>query len=124
VSFFRAFSRCRQIRRFLHQRTVIGVQGYRIDDVKCLSTEFLLPNSKSIDGKFAVGESFDGNRILVNGWIFNPTGMKGRPSAFDFPLKFVLNSVCGTPGGFNMADLDGTDASLAGTAESTLQLSG
>jgi galactose oxidase len=86
----------------------LDVQGYRIDDVKGLSTQFLLPflTSDSMNGKFAVGEFFDGNRVLVNGWIFNPTGMKGRPSGFDFPLKFVLNSMCGTPGGFNMADLD------------------
>jgi galactose oxidase len=86
----------------------LDVQGYRIDDVKGLSTEFLLPflTSDSMNGKFAVGEFFDGNRVLVNGWIFNPTGMKGRTSAFDFPLKFVLNSMCGSPGGFNMADLD------------------
>jgi alpha-amylase len=63
----------------------LDVQGYRIDDVKGLSTEFLLTflNSKSMNGKFAVGVFFDGNRILVNGWIFNPNGMKGRPSAFD-----------------------------------------
>ena len=86
----------------------LDVQGYRIDDVKGLSTEFLFPflNSKSMKGKFAVGEFFDGNRDLVNGWIFNPTGMKGRPSAFDFPLKFVLNAMCSNPGTFNMADLD------------------
>jgi hypothetical protein len=86
----------------------LDAQGYRIDDVKGLSTEFLFPflNSKSMNGKFAVGEFFDGNRILVNGWIFNPTGMRGRPNAFDFPLKFVLNAMCNGPGGFNMADLD------------------
>jgi galactose oxidase len=86
----------------------LDVQGYRLDDVKGLSTEFLLPflNSKSMNGKFAVGEFFDGNRDLVNGWIFNPLGMQGRPSAFDFPLKFALNALCDTPGGFNMADLD------------------
>jgi galactose oxidase len=86
----------------------LDVQGYRVDDVKGLSTEFLFPflTSKSMNGKFAVGEFFDGSRVLVNGWIFNPNGMKGRPSAFDFPLKFVLNAMCNTPGGFNMADLD------------------
>src|ERR1035438_1246721 len=86
----------------------LDVQGYRIDDVKGLSTEFLFPflTGKSMSGKFAVGEFFDGSRVLVNGWVFNPTGMKGRPSAFDFPLKFVLNAMCNTPGGFNMADLD------------------
>ncbi|MGA7626187.1 MAG: alpha-amylase domain-containing protein [Candidatus Acidiferrales bacterium] len=94
----------------------IDVQGYRIDDVKGLSTEFLFPflTSNSMNGKFAVGEFFDGNRVLVNGWIFNPTGMRGRPSAFDFPLKFVLNTMCSSPGGFNMADLD--HAGLAGIA--------
>lgn len=86
----------------------LDVQGYRIDDVKGLSTDFLRPflNSKSMAGKFAVGEFFDGNRILVNGWIFNPTGMQGRCSAFDFPTKFVLNAMCNNPGRFNMADLD------------------
>jgi galactose oxidase len=86
----------------------LDAQGYRIDDVKGLSTDFLLPflNSKAMAGKFAVGEFFDGNRILVNQWIFNPRGMAGRPSAFDFPLKFLLNSMCNNPGRFNMADLD------------------
>jgi galactose oxidase len=86
----------------------IDAQGYRLDDVKGLSTDFVLPflNSKSMAGKFAVGEFFDGNRLLVNQWIFNPNGMKGRPSAFDFPLKFLLTSMCNNPGRFNMADLD------------------
>jgi len=86
----------------------LDVQGCRIDDVKGLSTDFLLPflNSSALTGKFAVGEFFDGNRVLVNGWIFNPKGMQGRPSAFDFPLKFVLNAMCNNPGRFNMADLD------------------
>jgi alpha-amylase len=74
----------------------LDVQGYRIDDVKGLSTDFLRPllNAKSMAGKFAVGEFFDGNRILVNGWVFNPTGMQGRASAFYFPLKFALNAMC------------------------------
>ena len=86
----------------------LDVQGYRLDDVKGLSTDFLLPflNAKSMAGKFAVGEFFDGNRLLVNGWIFNPRGMQGRPNAFDFPLKFLLTAMCNGAGRFNMADLD------------------
>ena len=90
------------------QTRALDVQGYRVDDVKGLSTDFLLPflNSKSMAGKFAVGEFFDGNQLLVNQWIFNPKGMAGRPSAFDFPLKFLLNGMCNNPGRFNMADLD------------------
>jgi galactose oxidase len=86
----------------------LDAQGYRLDDVKGLSTDFLLPflNSKSMAGKFAVGEFFDGNSRLVNQWIFNPQGMQGRPSAFDFPLKFLITSMCNNPGRFDMADLD------------------
>lgn len=92
----------------------LDVQGYRIDDVKGLSTDFLLPflNSRAMARKFAVGEFFDGNPFLVNGWIFNPHGMQGRPSAFDFPLRFTLAAMCANPGRFNMADLD--HAGLAG----------
>ena len=92
----------------------LDVQGYRLDDVKGLSTDFLFPflTSKSMAGKFAFGEFFDGNRTLVNGWIFSPHGMRGRASAFDFPLRFILAAMCNNPGRFNMADLD--HAGLAG----------
>jgi galactose oxidase len=92
----------------------LDVQGYRLDDVKGLSTDFLFPflNSKSMAGKFAFGEFFDGSRTLVNGWVFNPHGMRGRASAFDFPLRFILAAMCNNPGRFNMADLD--HAGLAG----------
>ncbi len=92
----------------------LDIQGYRIDDVKGLSTDFLLPflNSKSMAGKFAVGELYDGNQTLVNAWVHNPKGMQGRSSAFDFPLKFILNAMCNNSGRFNMAALD--HAGLAG----------
>jgi galactose oxidase len=94
----------------------LGLQGYRIDDVKGLSTDFLFPflNSQSMTGKFAVGEFFDGNLELVNNWVFNPTGMRGRVSAFDFPLRFALAAMCGNPKNFNMANLD--HAGLTGTS--------
>lgn len=88
--------------------TALDLQGYRLDDVKGLSTDFLLPflNSKSMAGKFAVGEFFDGNVTLVNNWVFNPHGMQGRANAFDFPLRFTLAAMCANPGRFNMASLD------------------
>ena len=94
----------------------LDAQGYRLDDVKGLSTDFLFPflTSKAMAGKFAFGEFFDGNRTLVNGWVFNPHGMRGRASAFDFPLRFILAAMCSNPGRFNMADLD--QAGLAGIA--------
>ena len=88
----------------------VEAQGYRLDDVKGLSTLFLRPflNSKSMAGKFAVGEFFDGNPSLVDGWVNNPRGMQGRASAFDFPLKFMLNAMCNRPGNFDMSTLDHT----------------
>jgi galactose oxidase len=94
----------------------LGVQGYRIDDVKGLSTDFLRPllESDSMAGKFAVGEFFDGDVNLVNQWVFNPQGMQGRSSAFDFPLKFDLGGVCNNPGGSDISVLD--HAGLAGTS--------
>ena len=94
----------------------LDVQGYRLDDVKGLSTDFLFPflNSKSLQGKFAFGEYFDGSTTLVNGWVSNPHGMRGRASAFDFPLRFILQAMCNNAGRFNMADLD--HAGLAGIA--------
>src|ERR1700741_5219617 len=91
-------------------------QGYPLADLKGLSTDFLCPllTRKSMAGKFAFGEFFDGNRTLVNGWVFNPHGMRGRASAFDFPLRFILAAMSNNPGRLNMADLDHTG--LAGIA--------
>jgi alpha-amylase len=93
----------------------LDVQGYRVDDVKGISTDFLLPflNSKSMAGKFAVGEFFDGNVDLLQFWVLDPQGMRGRASAFDFPTRFLLASMCNHPGHFDMSTLD--HAGLAGT---------
>src|SRR6266436_2374845 len=83
----------------------LDVQGYRIDDVKGQSSDFLLPflNSKSMAGKFAVAEYFDGNIGKIQDWIFNR--MRGRSSAFDFPTRFTLAGMCNSRP-FNMAVLD------------------
>jgi alpha-amylase len=90
----------------------LDVQGYRLDDVKGISTDFLLPflQSKSMNGKFAVGEYFDGNLARLQGWVSQQ--MKGRAHLFDFPSRFVLANMCNNPGHFNMASLD--HAGLAG----------
>jgi alpha-amylase len=84
----------------------LDLQGYRIDDVKGVSSQFLLPllNSKSMAGKFAVGEFFDSSLELIQDWIFNK--MQGRVSAFDFPLRFQLAWMCNSSGSFDMSSLD------------------
>lgn len=85
----------------------LGIQGYRLDDVKGQSTDFLRPflNTKSMAGKFAVAEFFDGNVELVQDWIFRQMG--GRASAFDFSTRFTLQAMCDNRP-FNMATLDHT----------------
>ena len=91
----------------------LGTQGYRCDDAKGISTDFVrdLFNSGSLRGKFVVGEFFDGDLGKVENWIQAGTG--GRCSAFDFPLRFnFLQPMCNNAGFFDMSQLD--HAGLAG----------
>jgi alpha-amylase len=92
----------------------LDVQGFRVDFVKGMSTDFVFPllNHGTLKGKFVVGEFFDGDLGLVHDWVVNPTGMRGRASAFDFPLRGLLFEMCNNAGSFDMARLD--HAGLAG----------
>jgi alpha-amylase len=86
----------------------LDVQGYRIDDVTGLSTDFLFPflNSKAMATKFAVGEFWDTNVKNIETWLFGQNTMKGRCSAFDFPLQSVLRRMCNRLDPFDMSELD------------------
>lgn len=77
----------------------LDVQGYRLDDVKGISTDFLSPwlNYGAMAGKYAVGEYFDTNRDNLNRWISNNSGqpgMQNRASAFDFSLRSSIKAMC------------------------------
>jgi alpha-amylase len=89
----------------------LDAQGYRIDDTKSVSTNFVteLLNAKSMRGKFAVGEFADGNITFLQNWA---NAVQHRSSSFDFPLHFTLKDMCNSPDGFTMAFLD--HAGLAG----------
>jgi alpha-amylase len=91
----------------------LDVQGYRIDDVKGLAVEFVKRwlTSKSMAGKFAVGEYYDGNPQTLNWWVWE-SGLMGRSSAFDFALRFTLAAMCNNPSRWDMSQLD--HAGLAG----------
>lgn len=93
----------------------LDLQGFRVDDAKGISTDFLFPllNHGALAGKFAVGEFADDNLSLVRNWIFNSNGMRGRASAFDFPLRGMLKQICNGAGFFDMSHLD--HAGLAGS---------
>ncbi|MCA1594835.1 MAG: hypothetical protein LC772_00185 [Chloroflexi bacterium] len=84
----------------------LDVQGYRLDDVKGISTLWLRPflNTGAMNGKFAVGEFWDENRERVENWVQGSMG--GRASAFDFPLRTLLKQMCDDHGYFDMRKLD------------------
>ena len=85
----------------------LGIQGYRCDDVKGISTDFIrdLFNFGAQAGKFAVGEFYDGDVAKVEGWVQG--GTHGRCNAFDFPLRFnLLAPMCNNAGFFDMSQLD------------------
>jgi alpha-amylase len=98
------------------QTRALDIQGYRLDDCKGISTDFMYPllQHGALQSKFAVGEFYDGNLTLVSNWVFDPNGMRGRASAFDFPLYFMLVRMCNSPETFPMWSLD--HAGLAGVA--------
>ncbi len=83
----------------------LDVQGFRLDDVKGASTQFLVPllNHGALAGKFAVSEFFDTNVGLIQTWA---NAVQHRSSAFDFPLRFMIATMCNNPGAFDMSTLD------------------
>ncbi|MBC7807046.1 MAG: DUF1939 domain-containing protein [Akkermansiaceae bacterium] len=90
----------------------LDIQGYRFDYVKGISTDFLRGylGYGAMAGKFSVGEYYDGNLGAVSNWVSN--GMQNRSSAFDFPLRDELKSMCNSGGFYDMSRLD--HAGLAG----------
>ena len=89
----------------------LGSQGFRLDNTKGVSTDFMLPllNHGALAGKFAVGEFADGNIAFIQGWA---NAVQHRASSFDFPLHFLLKSMCNDPNSMDMGSLD--HAGLAG----------
>jgi alpha-amylase len=85
----------------------LGIQGYRLDDAKGVSTDFMvrLLNQGALAGKFAVAEFFDGNVPYTQSWM---NAVQNRSSVFDFSLRFTLADMCNNPGTFDMSVLDHT----------------
>jgi alpha-amylase len=62
--------------------------------------------SKSMAGKFAVGEYFDGNASALHWWVEN-SGMGGRCSVFDFTLHWGIQAMCNNNSRWWMGGLEG-----------------
>lgn len=91
----------------------LGVQGYRIDDVKGLAVGFVQQwlTNKAMTANFAVAEYFDANPNTLNWWVWS-SGMNGRCALFDFSLHFMLKDMCNNGSRWDMTQLD--HAGLAG----------
>jgi alpha-amylase len=86
----------------------LDLQGYRIDDVKGMAVGAVreVLDSKSMAGRFAVGEYFDGNPSALHWWVWN-SGMGGRCNVFDFTLHWAIQAMCNNSSRWNMSGLQG-----------------
>jgi alpha-amylase len=85
----------------------LGLDGYRIDNVKGIHHSYLTRwgNSGAMAGKFMVGECYDGDLGVLQGWL---SRMSGRPntSIFDFNLRFShIKQMCDFPNSYDMRSL-------------------
>jgi len=84
----------------------LDIEGYRIDDVKGMAVDAVrhVLDSKSMAGRFAVGEYFDGNPQALHWWVWN-SGMGGRSKVFDFTLHWAIQAMCNNASHWSMASL-------------------
>jgi len=82
----------------------VGFKGNRFDMVVGYSASFIGEYLTSVPSQFAVGEYWDSNANNVENWI---KGTGSRSNAFDFPLRYTLqtavqnddyNGLCCPPG--------------------------
>ena len=71
----------------------LGYVGFRYDMVKGYSSKFTGMYNLSAQPQYSVGECWDGTKSVVVNWL-NGTKQDGQiqSAAFDFPLKYVINS--------------------------------
>lgn len=75
------------IKNYLRRLQSLGFKGWRYDLAKGYDGRFVGEYNEATGPFFSVGEYFDGDRQKVTNWI-NASG--GRTTAFDFPLRFLL----------------------------------
>ena len=74
----------------------IGYVGFRYDMVKGYSAKYTGEYNSSAQPIYSVGEYWDGDKTKVTNWI-NGTKVDGiiQSAAFDFPMKYNINSAFG-----------------------------
>ena len=74
----------------------LGYAGFRYDMVKGYAAKYTGLYNTSANPTFSVGECWDSNKAVVTNWI-NGTKVDGKiqSAAFDFPMKYKINSAFG-----------------------------
>ena len=74
----------------------LGYAGFRYDMVKGFDPKYTGMYNTSVNPTYSVGECWDGNKSVVTKWI-NGTKVDGKiqSAAFDFPMKYNINSAFG-----------------------------
>lgn len=92
----------------------LGYIGFRYDFVKGYAAKYVGLYNQTAKPQFSVGECWDGNKTVVTNWL-NGTKVDGfiQSAAFDFPMKYYINSAFSNNGS-NWADLN--KAALANDA--------
>ena len=74
----------------------LGYAGFRYDMVKGFDPKYTGMYNSTANPTYSVGECWDGNKTVVTNWI-NGTKVDGKiqSAAFDFPMKYNINSAFG-----------------------------
>jgi alpha-amylase len=74
----------------------LGYVGFRYDMVKGYNAKYTGEYNTSAKPTYSVGECWDGDKTVVTNWI-NGTKVDGKiqSAAFDFPMKYNINSAFG-----------------------------
>ena len=74
----------------------LGYAGFRYDMVKGYAAKYTGLYNTSVTPTYSVGECWDSNKAVVTNWI-NGTKVDGKiqSAAFDFPMKYKINSAFG-----------------------------
>jgi len=89
-------------------RTVLGFDGFRIDEAKSIDPIFIGPwLQNTLAGGFAFAEYF-GSTSEIQTWLhYTQNVFGGDVSMFDFPLRYSLADMCNnTSGTYDMNNLD------------------
>ena len=74
----------------------LGYAGFRYDMVKGYAAKYTGNYNNTANPTYSVGECWDGNKTVVTNWI-DGTKVDGKiqSAAFDFPMKYNINSAFG-----------------------------